>query len=185
LDEALQGPIAVPIAVTLAPAGGTSSHEPRGATAPMARARSSSLPARGQHQHRVRLIAAGANVNHKDEKDGMPVLLVCAFKGTTQCAEALIAANADVNGCDKSGFTPLLACLNKHRLDMAKVLVRARCDVLGVSKQDLKGTSILDTAKAAQISYAECSNATEENLANMAGIVKLIAAAVALEEALK
>ena len=99
-------------------------------------------------------IAAGADVNEKDEKGATP-LHGAAFTGRMEVVELLIANGANVNAKDKDGGTPLLhATLSGHR-EIVELLISKGADVnakVAPSDRLFKGKTPLDLASKAEIS---------------------------------
>jgi PBP1b-binding outer membrane lipoprotein LpoB len=98
-------------------------------------------------------IAAGADVNEKDEKGATP-LHGAAFTGRMEVVELLIANGANVNAKDKDGGTPLLhATLSGHR-EIVELLISKGADVnakVAPSDRLFKGKTPLDLASKAEI----------------------------------
>ena len=77
----------------------------------------------GVKQH----LAAGADVNAKDEHDWTP-LHNAVFWGHKEIAELLITAGADVNAAEWTGMTPLHQAVSRNK-EIAKLLIAAGADV--------------------------------------------------------
>jgi ankyrin repeat protein len=77
-----------------------------------------------------KLIAAGANVNEKDEA-GYTALMWAARKGNMEIARALVEARADLNvrDCASAGWTPLMHAIHKNQNDLAHLLIERGADV--------------------------------------------------------
>ena len=90
-------------------------------------------------------LAAGTDVNAKDESMGMTPLHHATFGGHKEIAELLIAKGADVNAkFDKiSGGTPLHIAADKGHKEIAELLIAAGADV---NAKDKGGESPLDWA---------------------------------------
>jgi len=89
-------------------------------------------------------IAAGTDVNAKDDKFGWTPLHHAAWNGRTEIAELLIAAGADVNAKDdKFGWTPLHRAALNGRYAIAELLIAKGANV---SATDEDGVTPLHTA---------------------------------------
>jgi ankyrin repeat protein len=87
-------------------------------------------------------LAAGRNVNAKDDKGRTP-LHRAAREGHKEVAELLIAAGADLNTKDKEGKTPLYHAARWGHTNIAALLIAAGADV---NAKDDKGRTPLDRA---------------------------------------
>ena len=74
------------------------------------------------------LVAAGADVNAKNE-DGQTALMIACKKGDQDAVKILLAGQADVNATDKFGQTALMAAASKGDLEMVSLLVRSGADI--------------------------------------------------------
>ncbi len=88
------------------------------------------------------LIAAGADVNGRDEYEDTP-LIIAVYRGQIDIVNALIAAGADVNAMDNKGRTPLLISVMWHQLECVKALIAAGADV---KVKDMDGVTPLMSA---------------------------------------
>jgi len=87
-------------------------------------------------------LAAGRNVNAKDDKGRTP-LHRAAREGHKEVAELLIAAGAALNWKDKEGKTPLYHAARWGHTNIAALLIAAGADV---NAKDDKGRTPLDRA---------------------------------------
>jgi len=87
-------------------------------------------------------LAAGRNVNAKDDKGRTP-LHRAAREGHKEVAELLIAAGAALNSKDKEGKTPLHHAARWGHTNIAALLIAAGADV---NAKDNKGRTPLDRA---------------------------------------
>lgn len=69
------------------------------------------------------LIAAGANVNRRNEETGATALHAAAAKGHTEVAQLLLDAHADLDALDNSGATPLDDALHYRQIKVANLLL--------------------------------------------------------------
>jgi ankyrin repeat protein len=89
-------------------------------------------------------IAAGVDVNAKEEFTGDTLLRYAARKGHKEIVELLIAEGADVNAKEIAGWTPLHnAALDGHR-EIAELLIAEGADV---NAKHVGGQTPLDLAK--------------------------------------
>jgi ankyrin repeat protein len=89
-------------------------------------------------------IAAGVDVNAKEEFTGDTLLRYAARKGHKEIVELLIAEGADVNAKESAGWTPLHnAALDGHR-EIAELLIAEGADV---NAKHVGGQTPLDLAK--------------------------------------
>ncbi|KAJ1349872.1 hypothetical protein KIN20_005533 [Parelaphostrongylus tenuis] len=75
------------------------------------------------------LLQYGAHVNLIDEEDGLTPLIVAAGRGFTSIVERLIAADAQVNACDKFSSTALIWAARKGHLPIVQMLLNAGAEV--------------------------------------------------------
>uniref|UniRef100_A0A158P6R0 ANK_REP_REGION domain-containing protein n=1 Tax=Angiostrongylus cantonensis TaxID=6313 RepID=A0A158P6R0_ANGCA len=75
------------------------------------------------------LLNYGAHVNLIDEEDGLTPLIVAAGRGFTDIVEKLLAADAQVNACDKFGSTALIWAARKGHLPIVQMLLNAGAEV--------------------------------------------------------
>ncbi|VDO50379.1 unnamed protein product [Haemonchus placei] len=75
------------------------------------------------------LLNYGAHVNLIDEEDGLTPLIVAAGRGFTNVVERLLAADAQVNACDKFGSTALIWAARKGHLPIVQMLLNAGAEV--------------------------------------------------------
>jgi ankyrin repeat protein len=76
------------------------------------------------------LIASGVDLNERD-KMGYTALVWAARNGSTEVANALIEARADMNArdCAVNGWTPLIHAIHKNNNEMARLLIDRGADV--------------------------------------------------------
>ena len=67
-------------------------------------------------------LAAGADVNAKDDQFGGTPLHHVTVKGHKEIVELLIAKGADVNVLDGGGYTPLDRAIKKNHTEIADLL---------------------------------------------------------------
>ena len=67
-------------------------------------------------------LAAGTDVNAKDDYDGWTALHSAAYRGRTIIAELLIANDADVNAQEMFGQTPLDSAIKNKRTETADLI---------------------------------------------------------------
>ncbi|KIH63935.1 P-loop domain protein, KAP family [Ancylostoma duodenale] len=70
-----------------------------------------------------------AHVNLIDEEDGLTPLIVASGRGFTSVVEKLLAADAQVNACDKFGSTALIWAARKGHLPIVQMLLNAGAEV--------------------------------------------------------
>ncbi|EPB67737.1 putative septum site-determining protein MinC [Ancylostoma ceylanicum] len=75
------------------------------------------------------LLNCGAHVNLIDEEDGLTPLIVASGRGFTSVVEKLLAADAQVNACDKFGSTALIWAARKGHLPIVQMLLNAGAEV--------------------------------------------------------
>ncbi|VDM52189.1 unnamed protein product [Angiostrongylus costaricensis] len=75
------------------------------------------------------LLSYGVHVNLIDEEDGLTPLIVAAGRGFTDIVEKLLAADAQVNACDKFGSTALIWAARKGHLPIVQMLLNAGAEV--------------------------------------------------------
>ncbi|WKY04167.1 hypothetical protein Q1695_005278 [Nippostrongylus brasiliensis] len=75
------------------------------------------------------LLNYGAHVNLIDEEDGLTPLIVASGRGFTTVVEKLLAADAQVNACDKFGSTALIWAARKGHLPIVQMLLNAGAEV--------------------------------------------------------
>jgi uncharacterized protein len=85
------------------------------------------MTAAGELQGIRALIAAGANLDHRDEQ-GMTPLAIAAKNGNLPVARALIGGGANVNSVIQ-GRSLLMLVVERNSLLMAQVLIKAGADV--------------------------------------------------------
>ena len=78
------------------------------------------------------LLAAGADVNAKDELDATPLMLA----ETAEQTKLLINAGADVNAKDIYGRTALMYAVDRGSIEQIKLLIDAGADVNAKDKYD-------------------------------------------------
>ncbi|HYO99967.1 MAG TPA: ankyrin repeat domain-containing protein [Pyrinomonadaceae bacterium] len=85
---------------------------------------------RGDAAQVRKLIAAGADLNERDQS-GYTALVWAARNGSTEVAKALIEARADMNArdCATNGWTPLIHAIHKNNNEMARLLIDRGADV--------------------------------------------------------
>lgn len=103
------------------------------------------------------LIAAGANVNAKDDVDRTPIMYAAAGE-FTEIVKLLIAAKADVNIQHRGGGTALIEAVVAGNPDIVRLLIAAGADV---NKKNKFNETALSTANHQQETYAS-SGKTQE-----------------------
>ena len=86
-------------------------------------------------------LAAGADVNAKDDRGQTP-LLFAAMSGHKEIAELLIVEGAEVNAEDEDGWTPLHFAAARGHKETAELLIAKGADV---NAKDDNGETPLDT----------------------------------------
>ena len=89
------------------------------------------------------LVAAGANLEHADNKGGQTALIKSAGLGHASLAAELIEAGADIDKVDLQGRTPISWAAGYGHVDVVRVLLRHGADV---SIRDSDGCSPLHYA---------------------------------------
>jgi len=85
------------------------------------------------------LIAAGANVNSKDN-DGLTSLHIACMVENLDIVNNLISAGADINAKAKDGITPLINAIWNNNLDIVDALIAAKVEI---NTQDETGSTAL------------------------------------------
>ena len=67
----------------------------------------------------------GADVNSKDDDDGMSLLHYTAYRDKIAIAELLISAGADVDSKDKASWSPLHWAVAMDNVALAELLISA------------------------------------------------------------
>ena len=81
------------------------------------------------------LLNAGADVNHKNKKNGYTPLVWAVRNGKDECVDVLIKAGADVNICDSNGDSALMnASVYQRSVRCAELLIEAGADINAVNK---------------------------------------------------
>ena len=88
-----------------------------------------------------RLIARGANVNAKDEKQDSAFLIASA-RGQTEVVKATLAAGADLKSTNRYGGTGLIPACHYGHLETVKLLLTTKIDVNHVN--NLGWTALLE-----------------------------------------
>lgn len=93
------------------------------------------------------LLAAGADVNGRQELRGFSSLMKAASKSTVQMVRLLIEAGADVNARDKIGMTALMIAARRGDQEIVKELLASGADAQ-IAYEDLNGKrTALDMAR--------------------------------------
>ena len=87
------------------------------------------------------LIARGANVNAKDQKQDSAFLIASA-NGHTAVVKATLAAGADLNSTNRYGGTGLIPACHHGHLDTVRLLLTTKIDVNHVN--NLGWTALLE-----------------------------------------
>jgi ankyrin repeat protein len=82
------------------------------------------------------LLAAGANANAKDTRQGHTALMRSVVQKHLDVARALLDGGADVNGRAKSGFTALMFAAQQGDLEAATMLVAAGANVNAATNEE-------------------------------------------------
>jgi len=91
-----------------------------------------------------RHIAAGSDINLKDEYGSTPLIVAATF-GVTDAVELLIDAGADLSAANGEGSTPLHVAAFFCRTDIVKALLAAGADR---NAKNLAGRTALDSVSA-------------------------------------
>ena len=78
----------------------------------------------------ARLLAAGADANAREGRDGATPLHAAALASQPAVVEVLIAHGADVNAKDGSGFTPLALAANSKNDLMVVILLEKGAQIV-------------------------------------------------------
>ncbi|CAI5447966.1 unnamed protein product [Caenorhabditis angaria] len=80
------------------------------------------------------LLRHRAHINIVGEEDSLTPLIIASGRGFTQIVEALIAADCQVNSCDKFGSTALIWAARKGHLPVVQLLLNAgaQLDAVGM-----------------------------------------------------
>lgn len=116
------------------------------------------------------LIAAGAEVNARNESGRTPLLLAAAY-GNAEAVKVLSAAGAEVNARDKDGETALKKALKNERWETVLALLKAGAEVneAGIGGQMLKMIQAAErgepeAAKALILAMGKDVNAMDDKL---------------------
>ena len=96
---------------------------------------------RGDLSSVQKLIARGANVNAKDEKQDSAFLIASA-RGQTAVVQATLAAGADLKSTNRYGGTGLIPACHYGHLETVKLLLTTKIDVNHVN--NLGWTALLE-----------------------------------------
>jgi ankyrin repeat protein len=97
--------------------------------------------ARGDLTSVQKLIARGANVNAKDDKQDSAFLIASA-RGRTEVVKAILAAGADLKSTNRYGGTGLIPACHYGHLETVKLLLTTKIDVNHVN--NLGWTALLE-----------------------------------------
>ena len=87
------------------------------------------------------LIKYGADINHRDEKEGLTALHLAAHHGLRDvCAELLKQERIKVDILDKGGFTPLHHAASTGEIECCRILLEKGAD----AEKTVKGKTIID-----------------------------------------
>ncbi len=94
------------------------------------------------------LIRHGADVNQVTGIGGMTPLHMAARRGSTEVAEALLDAGADIEARDKGGETPLRRAVNCGKEGMVRLLLSRGANALSTDKN---GRTPMDAARSESV----------------------------------
>ncbi|KAK6024357.1 putative septum site-determining protein MinC [Ostertagia ostertagi] len=103
-----------------------------------------------------------AHVNLIDEEDGLTPLIVAAGRGFTAVVERLLAADAQVNACDKFGSTALIWAARKGHLPIVQMLLNAGAEVDAVGMWS--STALMLATKGNYLSVVDLILTREPNV---------------------
>ena len=75
------------------------------------------------------LLAVGADINVKDDRDGYSLLHFAAFYDDTEALKFLIDAGANVNAKENEGRTPLHLAAERGNIESVELLLKAGSDI--------------------------------------------------------
>jgi ankyrin repeat protein len=81
------------------------------------------------------LIEAGADVNEREQKKGLTVLMVAAGAGSNQLVDILLRSGAKINATTKSGRTALAVAVAGRHTSTVKLLIEAGANLKKADKQ--------------------------------------------------
>lgn len=84
---------------------------------------------KGNIKEMERLIAAGADVNAKNDRAGWTPLSRAVYNGRVDVARLLIEKGADVNAKDSAGWTPLYGAVSYGKKEVVSLLITKGADV--------------------------------------------------------
>jgi ankyrin repeat protein len=70
-----------------------------------------------------RMIARGADVNHRSQNGNTALMITASYSGTPEIAERLLSAGANVNAQDNDGYTSLMTAAHQGNVAMVRSLL--------------------------------------------------------------
>jgi hypothetical protein len=120
---------------------------------------------RGDQKIIEQQLAAGVDVNGRENKRQRTALMCSAANGHESCFRVLLEAKADVNLQDSNGDTAIILSVQKKHIEIVRLLLAAKADPLLANKQGNAATfynTVGDTfVELGRMFYEVCIGARE------------------------